>query len=251
MVIAGVFDWAPRRKNEHTSRCSSDLRDAAALMAAYHTSVSAHVRLALVHSRRDEGGILDLALETDEGGGCASLGFHDGSRTSFRLQQSCCSRCGMIISVSYRLFLKWRLLCLQLLTAWKQSCQSFTTQPLTTAVRGGKKKGSRGDDPCLTKRRSVPKRQILWKKIQKTDGIHVRQPGTEPGTRGNLSVYLKFSSSLESEVFPVITVDCNLTGFWLCRILSCKNLGFDWRFTRRYVETSCEKIQSFSSGIRL
>lgn len=104
MVIAGVFDWAPRRKNEHTSRCSSDLRDAAALMAAYHLSVSAHVCLALVHSRRDEGGILDLALETDEGGGCASLGFHDGSRTSFRLQQSCCSLCGMIISAPYRLF---------------------------------------------------------------------------------------------------------------------------------------------------
>lgn len=47
----------------------------------------------------------------------------------------------------------------------------------------------------------------------KTDGIHVRQPGTGPGTRGNLSVYLNFSSSLGSEVFPVIPVDCNLTGF--------------------------------------
>lgn len=65
-------------KSKHTSRCS-DLREDAALMAAYHTSLSAHVCLALVCSSNGEGEILDLlldlALETDERGGCGPLGF--------------------------------------------------------------------------------------------------------------------------------------------------------------------------------
>lgn len=40
---------SPLWKNKHISRCS-DLREDAALMAAYHTSLSAHVCLALVCS---------------------------------------------------------------------------------------------------------------------------------------------------------------------------------------------------------
>lgn len=39
---------------------------------------------------------------------------------------------------------------------------------------------------------------------RRTEGIHGRQPRTESETRGNLPVYLNFSSCLKSELFPVI-----------------------------------------------
>lgn len=207
----------------------------------------------LVHSRRDEGGILDLALETDEGGGCASLGFHDGSGTSFRLQPSCCFLRGMIISGSYRLFfLTWRMSCLQLLTAWKQSCQSFTTWPSMTAVRGGEKKGvkrrwsmSDKEEKCSKMTDPLKKKNKNWWNSCQTTWYLARNK-RQPVCLSELFIFFGvwgFSSDYGRFDYG------NLTGYWLYRILSCKNLGFDWSFTHIYVETSyVRKLRVFLWG---